>query len=313
MCIRNCSLSILLLIFATPLLEVAAASRFLSSENFDMKNSSRDYSSAFMKRAASLTGHYCSCGLPLLQSRYCKQDFVILAEVDVLESKPFYGLRGSHSSSGWPYSGASIPIKVLHSVKGSLRLHERVDIYFIQGTSCGITNTMFPRHKGKYLLSGFRIEVPGCKDLGPSCHLPAKMYLVTRCGWSQEMEDLTVTQIAGLFLKMYSCGERACSMQPSFTKPSGGLYLDKNTCYYDYQRSRCYSRFSICTRVPMRTSDSDASVCTLRAIRRVPATPQLLQHIPPHLHHVLNQTQFVRTNDEERFSTCLRFSQQGPH
>ncbi|CDI98468.1 hypothetical protein EmuJ_000232200 [Echinococcus multilocularis] len=94
-------------------------------------------------------------------------------------------------------------------------------------------------------------------------------------------------------------------MQPSFTKPSGGLYLDKNTCSYDYQRSRCYSRFSICTRVPMRTSDSDASVCTLRAIRRVPATPQLLPHIPPHLHHVLNQTQFVRTNDEKRFSTLL--------
>lgn len=79
---------------------------------------------------------------------------VVLAEVDVLESRPFYGLRGSHSNPGWPYSGASIPTKVLHSVKGSLRLHERVDIYFIQGTSCGITSAMFPRRKGKYLISG---------------------------------------------------------------------------------------------------------------------------------------------------------------
>ncbi|KAL5970234.1 hypothetical protein TSMEX_001976 [Taenia solium] len=142
---------------------------------------------------------------------------VVLAEVDVLESKPFYGLRGSHSNPGWPYSGASIPTKVLHSVKGSLRLHERVDIYFIQGTNCGITRAMFPRRKGKYLLAvvlnaGFRIEVPGCKELGPYCHLPAEMHVITRCGWSQTIEDLTITEIAGLYLKMYSCGEKACSV-----------------------------------------------------------------------------------------------------
>ncbi|KAL5108650.1 hypothetical protein TcWFU_002827 [Taenia crassiceps] len=82
-------------------------------------------------------------------------------------------------------------------------------------------------------------------------------------------------------------------MQPSFTKPSGGLYSNTNTCYYDYRRSRCYSRFSICTRVLTRTSDSDASVCTLRAIRRLHATPQLLQHIPPPLHHVLYKAQLA--------------------
>ncbi|VDM26355.1 unnamed protein product [Hydatigera taeniaeformis] len=102
-------------------------------------------------------------------------------------------------------------------------------------------------------------------------------------------------------------------MQPSFTKLSSGIYSDPDTCYYDYRRSRCYSRFSICTRILVRTSDGSTSSCTLRAIRRLPATPQLLQRIPPHLHHVLRKAQFARTNDEERFSACLRFSQQGFH
>lgn len=75
MCIRNCNLLILLLILEVPPLELAAASPIFISTNFSMKNSSKDYSKVFMKKAASSTRHYCSCGIPLLQSRYCKQDF----------------------------------------------------------------------------------------------------------------------------------------------------------------------------------------------------------------------------------------------
>ena len=64
---------------------------------------------------------------------------------------------------------------------------------------------------------GFRIGVLGCKGSGAYCHLPEEMHVVTRCGWSQPMEDLTITQIAGLFLNMYTCGEGACSVS-SITK-----------------------------------------------------------------------------------------------
>lgn len=37
-----------------------------------------------------------------------------------------------------------------------------------------------------------------------------EIFAVTRCGWSQPIEDLTITMIAGLFLNMYTCGKEAC-------------------------------------------------------------------------------------------------------
>ena len=79
---------------------------------------------------------------------------VILAEVDPAKSKAFYGQHASHSRSGWPFSGVSIPAKVLHSVKGPLLPAHSHDIYFVRGGSCGVSSKSLPSRKTKYLLSG---------------------------------------------------------------------------------------------------------------------------------------------------------------
>lgn len=79
---------------------------------------------------------------------------VILAEVNLVDSKPFYGLRTNHSSAGWPFSGTSIPIKVLRAIRGPLRTDQYLNVYFFVGSSCGVTSNMLPHRNGKYLLSG---------------------------------------------------------------------------------------------------------------------------------------------------------------
>ncbi|VDN99915.1 unnamed protein product [Rodentolepis nana] len=160
------------------------------------------------------TRKYCSCGQPVLQSRFCNQDFIILAYVNVERQRPFWGLsqiaETNHSSPGFPYSGTIIPSKVVKDIRGPLKKDQHLNIYFIQGSHCGVSDDALPRRSGKYVLFGFRIELPGCK--GASCHLPNEIFAVTRCGWSQPIEDLTITQISGLFLKGYNCGTKQCTV-----------------------------------------------------------------------------------------------------
>lgn len=168
------------------------------------------------------------------------------------KGKLFQGLqeqRGSnHSSPGFPYSGIIIPSTVIESVKGPLVKNENLNIYFIRGTHCGLRDDVFPRRSGKYILGGefqieiydvflmifksngnrlivnlyyfihvgFRIEVPECKNR--SCHIPPEFYAVSRCGWSQPVEELTITQIAGLFFKAYDCGPDRCTVSRFFVE-----------------------------------------------------------------------------------------------
>ncbi|KAM7535249.1 hypothetical protein Aperf_G00000098182 [Anoplocephala perfoliata] len=273
------------------------------------KNEPEDYSKALMMKAAASTRNYCTCGIPVLQSRFCQQDFVILADVNLINSKPFYGLSTNHSNAGWPFSGTSIAVKVLKVVKGPLQTEQYLSVYFFLGSSCGVSSNMLPHRNGKYLLSGFRIEIPECKKIGTSCHLPEEIFGVTRCGWSQPIEELTITMIAGLFLNMYKCGKEACLMQPSFIKPSSTTQTDPNICHYDYRRSRCYSRFTICTRnVGKASGSSSAAACTIRAIRRMPTTTQMLRRIPSDLYEMVRRAQLVKVNDEDRFISCYRVS-----
>ncbi|KAL7060619.1 hypothetical protein AAHC03_010267 [Spirometra sp. Aus1] len=110
----------------------------------------------------------------------------------------------------WPFSGTIVPLTVQRSIKGNLQPGQRLEVYYAEGTMCGITEDMLPRKEGSYVISGFHVTIPGCRSLGSRCHLPPEIYLVTRCGWTAPLQELTITQIAGLFLGMYSCDEGTC-------------------------------------------------------------------------------------------------------
>ncbi|VDK83219.1 unnamed protein product [Dibothriocephalus latus] len=113
----------------------------------------------------------------------------------------------------WPFSGTVIPLTVERSIKGNLQPGQRLEVYYAEGTMCGVTADMLPRREGTYLISGFHVTIPGCRSLGFRCHLPPEIHLVTRCGWTAPLHDLTITQIAGLFLGMYSCDGGACQVK----------------------------------------------------------------------------------------------------
>ncbi|VUZ39376.1 unnamed protein product [Hymenolepis diminuta] len=258
-----------------------------------------------LQNMIAATRKYCSCGMFVLQSRFCHQDFVILAYVNVEKRRPYWGMPhivdSNHSSPGFPYSGTIIPIKVIESIKGPLMKNQHLNIYFTQGSYCGVLDDAFPRRSGKYILSGFRIEFPECKDI--SCHLPREIFAVTRCGWSQPAEDLTLTQIGGLFLKGYNCGKGECTMLLSILKPKNSTQVDRNVCYFDYKLPRCYSRYTMCVRVA--GINNGPPYCTLRSIRRLSPTPNILRHIPSEFHKTIRNAQSVRVSDEDLFTNCL--------
>ncbi len=98
-------------------------------------------------------------------------------------------------------------------------------------------------------------------------------------------------------------------MMPSFAKPRNGDL--SSACYYDYLATRCYSRFAICTRLPNPQKPGTTS-CQLRAVTRLPPTPDLLKLLPQDLHPAIYRAQVISTNDEDRFSTCLMFDKLAP-
>nr|CDS28910.1 conserved hypothetical protein [Hymenolepis microstoma] len=251
------------------------------------------------------TRKYCSCGMSVLQSRFCNQDFMILAYVNVERQRPFWSLsqiaESNHSSPGFPFSGTIIPSKVIKTIKGPLEKNQQINIYFTQGSHCGVSDDAFPRRSGKYVLSGFRIELPGCKKV--PCHLPTEIFAVTRCGWSQPIEDLTLTQISGLFLKGYHCGTKQCTMLPSLLKPKNNTQVNRDVCYFEYSLPRCYSRYTMCVRVADK--NNGPPYCTLRSMRKLSATPKVLRHIPPEFHNTIRNTQLARVSDEDLFTNCL--------
>ncbi|VDD75032.1 unnamed protein product [Mesocestoides corti] len=247
------------------------------------------------------TRSYCTCGEALLQSKFCKHDFVVVAKRKSPRTQRFNGI---HGSGPWHFAGTVITLSVEHVVKGSLEVNKNADFHFIQGSTCGVTPHMIPRENSTFLITGFHLRFPGCDKVHQdNCLQTKELFLVTRCSASQPLESLSITQVAGLFLDLYSCSAGSCSeLRPYFWEP-----LPQSptpfTCSYSYTALRCYTRFALCTK-----SSLTPNTCTFRAVNRIPTSQSVLAKLPPVLHPTIHGALASQVTDEHRFRACLRHS-----
>ncbi|VDM31704.1 unnamed protein product [Hydatigera taeniaeformis] len=154
------------------------------------------------------TRSFCTCGNDILQSRFCKQDFVIVAGRTPTQSRTFYRTSGPNLLH---FAGTILSLEVKQVLKGPLEANKTVDVHFIQGTACGVTPPMIPTKKANFLITGFRLCFPSCdKTLHYHNQQTTQLFLVTRCSASMPLESLSITQIAGLFLGLYNCNKESC-------------------------------------------------------------------------------------------------------
>ncbi|VDL85851.1 unnamed protein product, partial [Schistocephalus solidus] len=255
----------------------------------------------------------CCSSLSIILLSTISRFLVIIGRPDKQHARPFYGLRATALNLKWPFSGTIIPLTVQHSLKGNLQTGQRLEVYYAEGAMCGVTEDMLPTREGSYLISGqspvlfdslpisttcFKPSV----SLGSRCHLPPEIYLVTRCGWTAPLQDLTITQMAGLFLGMYSCDEGTCQFVPSASGDAAAVGKH-NFCRYIYSATPCFSRYSLC--VSVGQNGTKAGTCRLRAVKKIPSVSKSLQLIPRELHGKIFQAETLRITDEDRFSACL--------
>ncbi|KAL5109009.1 Transmembrane emp24 domain-containing protein 4 [Taenia crassiceps] len=234
----------------------------------------REHLEAYMRQH---TRSFCTCSNDILQSRFCKQDFVIMARRTSTEPRTFYRTSGPKLLH---FGGIILSLEVKQVLRGPLEENITVDFHFVQGAICGVTPSMIPSKMANFIITGFRLCFPSCDKIH---HHPnqqtTQLYLVTRCSTSMPLESLSITQIAGLFLGLYSCNQESCrEPRPYFWEPPQQS-TSAPTCYYHYSARRCYNRFGLCTK-----SFLNQSICTFRAVNRIPNNPAVLAKIPPEIH-----------------------------
>ncbi|CDI97302.1 hypothetical protein EmuJ_000106900 [Echinococcus multilocularis] len=244
------------------------------------------------------TRSYCTCGNDILQSRFCRQDFVIVAGRAPTKPRTFYKASGPNLLH---FAGTILSLEVKQVLRGPLVANKTVDVHFIQGAACGVTPSMIPSKKANFLVTGFHLCSPSC-DKTYHYHHPqtTQMFLVTRCSASMSLKFLSVTQIAGLFLGLYNCNKESCrEPRPYFWEPPQQGTLTQ-TCPYPYSASQCYNRYGLCTK-----SSLNQSTCTFRAVNRIPKSEAVLAKIPSELHATVHRALSSHVTDEQRFRACL--------
>ncbi|KAM7542408.1 hypothetical protein Aperf_G00000012481 [Anoplocephala perfoliata] len=176
-----------------------AQQKICLKQNVEFKSSREVLENELRKR----TKKFCSCGLALFQRKYCSSDFVVVAKKSSVEPQRFYP---DPSWEDFNYAGLAVSLLVQQVLRGSVGLGRNIVVHFIQGSVCGVPSDMIPDGDEVYIIAGFRHTF--FKN-GPKSKETKELLLVTRCGTSEPLETLSITQLSGVFLNLY-CRVPSC-------------------------------------------------------------------------------------------------------
>ncbi|KAM7535957.1 hypothetical protein Aperf_G00000100020 [Anoplocephala perfoliata] len=218
-------------------------------------------------------GKNCVCLLDLFQSKYCSADFVIIAKQ---YGKPW---RFSHDPQwkDFNYAGLVVPVEVQRVLRGPMEPNRVEVIHFVRGIFCGIPRDRIPNGNQSFLVAGFRRTFFRSDEYKHFGYKETKsVYLVTKCGVSEPLQSLSLTQMTGVFMGLY-WGKSSCESKEiykgSSVKPGSG---DERRCYFPIDGRECYK-------------------------------VDVLKAFPPELHEkvIESSTSSAEMNDEEKFKACL--------
>ncbi|VDO07146.1 unnamed protein product [Rodentolepis nana] len=193
---------------------------------------------AYMKNA---TNTFCTCGISVLQRRFCNNDFAIVARkvgpsTRFVEDPEYVGMK---------YAGVVIPVAVDQVFRGPMKVNTTVSLRYVMGSFCGVDRNSIPEDGQRFLITGFQYKfLKRKKTTGEPEGM--ELFLVTSCSDSMKLETLSVTQTAGVFLNHY-CGDT------SITNPT--VYLTQNkpkdtsTCYFHFSQAKCFN--NVLAKIPV--------------------------------------------------------------
>ncbi|KAM3184819.1 hypothetical protein ACTXT7_007624 [Hymenolepis weldensis] len=192
-------LYILLLVALQWVALVPFSSGDMEDEEEDIPGTNEEFN-RFMKNK---TNTFCTCGISVLQKRFCNLDFAIVAR----KSGKTVHFYGDPEYEGLNFGGLIIPVDIQHVLRGSMKVNSTVNLHYIQGLYCGIDRKSIPDDDKPFLITGFQYEFLKRQKKAENSTLSEReskeLLLVTSCSDSIKLDSLTYTQIAGVFLNYY--------------------------------------------------------------------------------------------------------------
>ncbi|VDL19001.1 unnamed protein product [Hymenolepis diminuta] len=149
------------------------------------------------------TKTFCTCGTSVLQRRFCNLDFAIVAR----KSGKAVNFYRDPEYEGLNFGGLVIPVNTQHVLRGSMKVNSTIDLHYIQGFYCGVDSKSVPDDDKPFLITGFQYKFLKHRKKAENSTLfdreSKELLLVTSCSDSIQLDSLTYTQIAGVFLNYY--------------------------------------------------------------------------------------------------------------
>ncbi|KAM7542907.1 hypothetical protein Aperf_G00000012603 [Anoplocephala perfoliata] len=250
--------------------------------------SSHEAMEYYMRREKSKA---CNCGPIPFQKKYCTSDFAITAKKFSGEPQQFFP---DSNWTGFNYSWLAVPLVVQQRLLGSVGPEVNIVVNFVLGSICGVPRKKIPDGDRTYIVAGFRQKI-----FDSDGKQTKEVLLVTKCGISQPLESLSLTQLAGFFFNWY-CSKASCHTEFDHEGPPRNLSSRKKACFYPYEGRKCYDRFTICARFSERVP-----ACEAQSVNSLPPTQSTLKNFPPEVHGKLKEFFDSKVNDGQRFGACL--------